>query len=219
MGSGFKNVMGPPASTSGSRPSRSRCKSGNPGEVQDTDEVHFVGLEGDRKRQDVEVAHGRLRLEREKRGARAAIFVELVRVGQEHALAHDVGNLVPELVDRLEADIRHSNVVAVRVGECYAELAAMRLDDGADLGRQALFVTADKKVIHEAYHYRQRLGADSDSGLPHSSTFGLYFQPPVPGSRKHSNPITLLRLSNAVSISSSSNPPPPERGLLHSLDR
>ena len=58
------------------------------------------------------------------------------RAGQEDALAHDVVQLVEEPVDRLEAQVGHSDEVGVRERERDAEAAAVRFADVADFARE-----------------------------------------------------------------------------------
>jgi len=69
----------------------------------------------------------------------------------------------------------------------------MRLDDGADLGRQALFVTTDKKVIHELTIIDKNQHSASRAQDSGNRPFGGS-RPQVAGSNR--NPTTLLRLYN-----------------------
>src|SRR5919205_104825 len=100
------------------------CPDGNARELEHARHVEEVGLEGDGEGHDVEVAHGRLRLQGEERRVRALVLAQLRVVGQEDALARDLGHAVEQLVDRLEAEVRHPDRVHARVAERDAQLRA-----------------------------------------------------------------------------------------------
>ena len=51
---------------------------------------------------------------------------------QEHALAHDVGLVVEQPVDRLEAEVRHPDEIGVRERQGDAQPVGVRLTDVAD---------------------------------------------------------------------------------------
>ena len=63
---------------------------GNSGHLQQADHVDVVALVGHREADQVEFAEGPERLERERRGLRAQLLVQVLRVGKEHALADHV---------------------------------------------------------------------------------------------------------------------------------
>ena len=62
----------------------------------------------------------------------ASCGLQLLLAGQEDALAHHVLQLVEEPVDRLEAQVGHSDEVGVRERERDAKPAAVRFADVAD---------------------------------------------------------------------------------------
>ena len=64
--------------------------------------------------------------------------LQLLLRRQEHALAHDVGLIVEEPVDRLEAQIRHPDEVRVRKREGDAQPIVVRLLHVAALTRQEI---------------------------------------------------------------------------------
>ena len=76
-----------------------------PGQSQQGEDVGVVPLERDGEREDVEVVDRRLRLDRDNARAGLEEGVQLLLGWQEHALAHDVGLIVEEPVNRLEAQI------------------------------------------------------------------------------------------------------------------
>ena len=90
---------------------------GNARQVEDADEVDLIGLEGDGEGEHVELPHRGAALERDELPPAATVVLELLVVREEDALADDVRQVVPELVDALEADVRHPDVVSVRIGE------------------------------------------------------------------------------------------------------
>ena len=99
----------------------------NARQSQQRQHVRVVPLERDREGEDVEFADRRLRLDRHERRAGGELRGKLGLGRQKHPLADDVGFRVEQLVDGLEAEVRHSHEVGV--GECQrdAQLAAVRL--------------------------------------------------------------------------------------------
>ena len=62
---------------------------------------------------------------------RALVLREVLRVGQEHALADDVGERVQVAVDRLEAEVGHAHRVGVRVDQGERDAAPPVLAEGS----------------------------------------------------------------------------------------
>ena len=85
----------------------------NPGHPQHLDDVEVVVLEGNREGDHVEVAKRRARLEARERPDGASLLF----FGEEGALAHDLRKGVEVRVDALEAEIRHSDVIEIRIGK------------------------------------------------------------------------------------------------------
>ena len=71
----------------------------------------------------------------EARAAQLELGQRLLR-RQEEALADDVVDVVEELIDRLEAQVGHPDVVGVRERQRDPQPAGVRLGDVADLARQ-----------------------------------------------------------------------------------
>src|SRR6185369_17366133 len=89
--------------------------------------VRVVPLERDGEREDVELADGRLRLERDERRAGGELCGKLGLRWQKHPLADDAVFRVEQLVDGLEPEIRHAYEVGIGEGKRDAPLAAMWL--------------------------------------------------------------------------------------------
>src|SRR5204862_3815776 len=94
--------------------------------------VDVVPLEGHGKRDDVELADRRLRLECQERRFRGGEPGQLLLRRQEETLADDVVLAVEEAVDRLETEVRHPDPIGV--GECQGnpQTTAVRLFRVAD---------------------------------------------------------------------------------------
>ncbi len=106
------------------------------GEPQHGDDVGVVPFEGDGEGEHVEIAHRKGGLDGAERRPGRELRREIVAARQEHALAHDIIQLVEEPVDRLEAQVGHSDEVRVRERERDAEAAAVRFADVADFARE-----------------------------------------------------------------------------------
>jgi hypothetical protein len=104
----------------------------NTRKAQHRQDVGVVPLERDRERDDVEVANQRLRLERHHGRFRSELFFELLFRRQEKPFAHDVVVRVEKLINRLEAEIRHPNVVGVGKCQRHPQAIGVRLAGIAD---------------------------------------------------------------------------------------
>ena len=80
--------------------------------------------------------HGCLRLDRHDPGTRRQQGLQFLLRRQKHALTDDVGVLVEEAVNRLEAEVGHSDEVGVRKRERDPQLAVVRFPYVADFARQ-----------------------------------------------------------------------------------
>ena len=110
----------------------------HPGQPQHRQHVGVVPFERHRKRQHVEVAHARLRLERHERGARSPPGGQLLFGRQEDTLAHDVGLGVEQTIRGLKAEVRHAHEVHVRERQRDSQAVRVRLADVAHLSREDL---------------------------------------------------------------------------------
>ena len=110
----------------------------NAGQPQQREDVGVVPLERHRERHHVEVAHRRLRFDREQRRAVGDLRGKLGLRRQEEALADDVRLFVEELVHGLKPEVRHPDEVGVRKRQRHAQLPAVRFADVSDLLRQEL---------------------------------------------------------------------------------
>ncbi len=109
------------------------------GEPEHGDQIRVVPLEGHRKGEHVEVAHGRLGFERDEGGSLAQPSGLTLRPsGQEHPLAHDAVIVVQQPVHRLESEVGHRDEVGVRKRQGHAQPAAVRLADDAHLAGEHL---------------------------------------------------------------------------------
>ena len=119
---------------------RSTClgSHGQTRQPQHGEHVRVVPLERYRKREDVELGHGRLGLDRDQAHARRDLRGELLLGRQEHALAHDVRFLVEQLVDGLQPQVRHPDEIGVRERQRDAQPSAVRFADVAHLFREDL---------------------------------------------------------------------------------
>ena len=98
--------------------------SGNPGHPQHAQDVEIVSLEGNRKREDVEVGERTAALERDEALAAIAESFALVGVGQEGAICGD-GRIGFEDVEHgLEAEVRHPEPVGVGIDDADGNVAA-----------------------------------------------------------------------------------------------
>ncbi len=112
------------------------------GQAQQREDVDVVPFERDREGDHVEVAHRRLRFERQQRRLRCQQVGQLLLRRQEHPLADDVVLRVEQAVDRLKAEVGHANPVRVREHQRDAQAPAVRLADVAGFlreGRQCPF--------------------------------------------------------------------------------
>jgi hypothetical protein len=109
---------------------------GNPGHPEETDDVQVVTLVGHGEADQVELTEGPEGLERERRGLRAQLLVEVFGVGKEHALADHVRQGVEMGVDGLEAQIGHAHRVGIGIDERDGEPPAAILAAGSLLGRE-----------------------------------------------------------------------------------
>ena len=89
----------------------------NARQPQHPHQVDVVTLVGHRESDQVEVGEGPERLQREGRGLRAELLVEVLRIRKEDALADDVGNRVEVAVDGLETQVGHAHRVRIGVHE------------------------------------------------------------------------------------------------------
>ena len=101
-------------------------------QAQHGDDVGVVPFEGDGEGEHVEVADGGVGLDGPERLARGDLRRQFLAAREEYALAHDIVQLVEEPVDRLEAQVGHSDEVRVRERERDAKAAAVRFADVAD---------------------------------------------------------------------------------------
>ena len=108
----------------------------DPGQVEQAQHVQVVALVGHGEADQVEVGQRPLGFEREGPAAAAAELIDVHGVGEEHPLAHDVGDLVQMPVDRLESEVRHPHGVRVRIDERDRDATAPVLADRALLGRE-----------------------------------------------------------------------------------
>ncbi len=99
----------------------------NAGEAQQRQNIRVVPLERDREGHDVELTHRRLRLERHDLRARGEHALQLFSRRQEEPLADDVGLIVEEAINGLEAEVGHPDEVGVRERERDAQAVAVRL--------------------------------------------------------------------------------------------
>ena len=105
----------------------------NPGHPQHLDDVEIVVLEGHRERDDIEVAQRCSGFKARQCPHRAAFLL----FGQEGALADDLVEAVEVRVNPLEAEVRHADVVEVRVGENDPQRAMRLPGSQMDLGLEA----------------------------------------------------------------------------------
>ena len=132
-GSGFTNVTAPPITTSGSCFVRASARTGHAREAQHRDARWCSPTRTRRRRRRTSKSRTGVSDSTVRSGLpEASCAASSWRAGQEHALAHDVLQLVEEPVDRLEAQVGHSDEVRVRERERDAEAAAVRFADVAD---------------------------------------------------------------------------------------
>ena len=97
---------------------------GNAGHAQNAQDVEVVGLEGNRKRENVEVGERTAALERDETLAALAERVALVGVGQKRAIGGDRWIGFKDVEDGLEAEIRHAEAVGVGIDDADGNVAA-----------------------------------------------------------------------------------------------
>jgi len=115
-----------------------------PRQVQHVEDVGVVQLRLEREPQDVEVPHGRERLDREERNAALAHLALQVDPGRVHALAREFGPPVHQLVEDLQARVAHSDLV--RVGKRQGQRHARRGEVLA--GQVALETHIAPRLLH-----------------------------------------------------------------------
>ncbi len=109
-----------------------------PGQSKQRDDVRVIPLERDGEREDVEFVDRRLRFDADERRPVGQLRGQLRLRRQEHPLADDVVFSVEQLVDRLEAEVRHPDEVGVGKRERDAEPSAVRLRHVAHFFRENL---------------------------------------------------------------------------------
>ena len=108
--------------------SRSRVGPGRHArEPQHRHDVRVVPLERDGKRDDVEVARQGLRFQPNQRRSGRQLLFQLLFGRQEQTLAHDFVLRVEELIDGLEAEIRHPDEIGIGKGQRDAKPPGVRL--------------------------------------------------------------------------------------------
>jgi hypothetical protein len=108
----------------------------HPRKAQHCKDVGVIPLERDREGDDVEIAGERLRLERNQRRLRRELLLQLLFRREKHPLAHDGVVRVEELVNRLEAEIRHPDVVGIGKCQRHAKAIGVGLANVAHFLRQ-----------------------------------------------------------------------------------
>ena len=122
---------------------------------QQVQQMQVVVLVRHGKADQVKIPDGPLGFHGKQGGVGIAVVADVGGVGQEHALAQGVGTLVDQPVDRLQAQVRHADVVGLRIRQREAQAHGARfLHDRAALGQQALAHRLPRVAAHASTRLR-----------------------------------------------------------------
>ena len=150
------------------RPARD-ARAGNARHVEQPQHVDVVALVGDREADEVEVRRAGRSDSRLNGGVPVrAELLDVLGIGQEHPLAHHVGQQVEVRVDRLEAEVRHAHRVGVRVDQGDRDAAPPVLADRSLLARHPLLNFLLQRPRHTAPSLPRPLRSLGAGRSPHA---------------------------------------------------
>ena len=101
-----------------------RGQQGNPGALQDLQDVRVVGLKGDGKGHRGEILQRPLGLQAQDGGAGAPVFLPILGTGEKSPFAVQAGGVIEQPVDGLEAQIPHGHRVNLRIDQGHGPAGA-----------------------------------------------------------------------------------------------
>ena len=133
----------------------------NAGHAQNAQDVEIIGLEGNRKREDVEIGERTAALERDEALGAVAEGVALVGVGQECAICGDRRIGFEDVEHGLEAEVGHREPVGVGIDDADRNVAARLARVEHFFARDALeraLARVIRRQRHDLTEYRRADG-------------------------------------------------------------